>query len=67
MALLDSIEFPYITQEKDFEEGIAGLTSCEALVARTGSILVSSGSVQDGGSQSFPPPPHPRLFFPACT
>jgi len=41
-ALLDKIEFPYITQEKDFEEGIAGLTSCEALVARTGSILVSS-------------------------
>jgi len=41
-ALLDRYEFPYSTTDKDFEEGIAGLTSCEALVARTGSILVSS-------------------------
>jgi L-lactate dehydrogenase complex protein LldG len=41
-ALLDRIEFPYTTQDKDFEDGIAGLTTCEALVARTGSVLVSS-------------------------
>jgi len=40
--LLDRFEFPYSTQEQDFEDGIAGLTGCEALVARTGSVLVSS-------------------------
>src|SRR5262245_45195428 len=30
IELLDRIEFPYSTQEQDFEDGIAGLTGCEA-------------------------------------
>ena len=42
IELLDRFEFPYSQQEKDFEDGIAALTGCEALVARTGSVLVSS-------------------------
>ena len=39
---LDKIDFPYIIDEKNFEEGIAAITSCEALVARLGCVIVSS-------------------------
>jgi L-lactate dehydrogenase complex protein LldG len=42
VTLLEKFEFPYSASTADFEDGIAGITSCEALVARTGSILVSS-------------------------
>ena len=41
-ALLDRYEYPYSTQQENFEDGLAALTTCEALVARTGSVLVSS-------------------------
>lgn len=42
--LLDKYEFPYFETEKDFAEAEAGITACEALIARSGSILVSNGS-----------------------
>jgi len=42
--LMDDAEFPYTREDKEFEEGMVGITSCEALVARLGSILVSSKS-----------------------
>jgi len=58
--LLDRIEFPYATTSKDFEEGIAGLTSCEALVARTGSILVSS---RQGSGRRLPIIPTSHLIL----
>src|SRR5262249_42567477 len=42
--LLDKVEFPYSKhqQEIKYNEGIVVITSCESLVARLGSILISS-------------------------
>lgn len=40
--LLDQVEFPYEKESNHFPEGIVSLTSCEALVARLGSVIVSS-------------------------
>lgn len=42
--LLDNYEFPYFETEKDFVDAEAGITACEALIARSGSVLVSNGS-----------------------
>jgi L-lactate dehydrogenase complex protein LldG len=39
---LETIEFPFTTEEKKFEDEMVGLTLCEALVSRTGSVFVSS-------------------------
>lgn len=44
---LQSASIPYKHEEEDFMETRVGLTSCEALVARLGSIMVSSR--QSGG------------------
>jgi len=42
---MDQVAFPYEPlSNENFEEGMVGITSCEALVARLGSILVSSKS-----------------------
>ena len=41
--LLDRYEFPYFRTEKDFVDAEAGITACEALIARSGSVLVSNG------------------------
>jgi len=40
--LLDRYEFPFFRTEKDFLEAEAGVTQCEALIARSGSLLVSN-------------------------
>jgi L-lactate dehydrogenase complex protein LldG len=42
--LMEDAAFPFTTEDKIFEEGMIGITSCEALVARLGSIVVSSKS-----------------------
>jgi len=42
--LLDRYEFPFFRTEKDFAEAEAGITTCEALIARSGSVLVSNGN-----------------------
>lgn len=39
---MDQIEFPYIKEDKKFPEGMVAITSCEALVARLGTVMVSS-------------------------
>lgn len=41
-ALMDQAAFPYTREEKNFPEGMVGITTCEALVARLGSVMVSS-------------------------
>lgn len=41
-SLLRDCEFPFHANDKDFEEAEVGITLCEALIARNGSILVSS-------------------------
>lgn len=44
-ALLQQAEVPFEAGETDFRaQAAAGFTSCEALVARTGSVLVSAGT-----------------------
>lgn len=40
--LLDQVEFPYSADGKSFPEGMVSITTCEALVARLGSVIVSS-------------------------
>jgi L-lactate dehydrogenase complex protein LldG len=42
IRLLDDAEFPYTRDENNFDEGMVGITSCEALVARLGSVVVTS-------------------------
>ncbi|HNQ61838.1 MAG TPA: lactate utilization protein [Bacteroidia bacterium] len=52
--LMDKAEFPYTKEDKEFPEGMVGITSCEALVARLGSVIVSSR--QGSGRRLFPVP-----------
>ena len=42
--LLESFEFPFYSTDKDFLQAEVGITLCESLIARNGSILVSNGS-----------------------
>ena len=42
-ALLEAGEIPYSNDKKDFESVYAGITRCEYLIARFGSVMVSSG------------------------
>jgi L-lactate dehydrogenase complex protein LldG len=42
--LLEKVEFPFSREQNDFREEMTAITSCEALVARLGSILISSKS-----------------------
>ena len=41
-SLLKRFEFPFIEDERSFPEGTVGITGCEALVCRLGSVIVSS-------------------------
>jgi L-lactate dehydrogenase complex protein LldG len=45
----------YTNAENDFEKMDAGITSCEFLVARTGSVIVSSASLSGRQMNVFPP------------
>lgn len=40
--LLAKYEYPFYKTEKDFDQADVGLTLCEALIARNGSVLVSN-------------------------
>ena len=54
---LKTNEIPFSQDELNFEEMEAGITGCEFLVARTGSVLVSSAS-QSGRQMNVFPPVH---------
>lgn len=41
---LEKVEFPLAKNDDSFDEGMTSITGCEALIARLGSILVSSKS-----------------------
>lgn len=41
---LKKYEFPFFETDKDFENAEVGLTLCEALIARNGSILIANGN-----------------------
>lgn len=43
-VILDRYEFPYFNSDTDFINAQIGITGCEALIARTGSILVTNGN-----------------------
>lgn len=42
--LLSTYEYPFYSTDTDFMQADVGITLCEALVARNGSVLVSNGS-----------------------
>jgi L-lactate dehydrogenase complex protein LldG len=42
--MLTHFEYPFIGNDKDFLNADVGITFCEALIARNGSIMVSSGT-----------------------
>jgi len=41
-SLLSHYEFPFYQTDKDFEQAEVGITLCEALIARNGSVMVSN-------------------------
>ena len=43
-SLLSKYEFPHYTTDTDFLNADVGITTCEALIARNGSVLVSNGN-----------------------
>ena len=43
-TLLSTYEYPFYSTDTDFMQADVGITLCEALVARNGSILVTNGS-----------------------
>lgn len=55
--LLNHYGFPIYSGESNFEEVEAGITTCEALIARNGSILLSSAN-HSGRRMSIYPPIH---------
>ena len=60
--LMDKYDYPYYATDKNFEQAEAGFTLCEALVARNGSILLSSGNA-GGRRLSVYPPVHIVLAY----
>jgi len=60
--VLKRYEYPFFETDKDFEQAEVGLTLCEALVARNGSILLSSGNAA-GRRLSIYPPVHIVLAY----
>lgn len=53
--MLSSYGFPYIASDTDFSEVQIGITSCEALIARNGSIMVSSANLAGRRLSVYPP------------
>ncbi len=46
--LLKSCDFPYVSEFPDINQQIVSITSCESLIARSGSVLVSAGHKNPG-------------------
>jgi L-lactate dehydrogenase complex protein LldG len=53
--ILGHYGFPIYKGEADFYEAEAGITSCEALVARNGSILISNNTLSGRRLSAYPP------------
>jgi L-lactate dehydrogenase complex protein LldG len=60
--LLTRYDYPYFETDKDFDQAEVGLTLCEALVARNGSILLSNSGAA-GRRLSIYPPVHIVLAY----
>lgn len=52
--LLNRYEYPFYATDKDFELAEVGITSCEALIARNGSIMISNGNASGRRLSIFP-------------
>ena len=55
--LLSHYGFPILNSDKDFDQAEVGITTCEALIARNGSIMISSANA-GGRRLSIYPPVH---------
>lgn len=53
--MLTHFEFPFYSTDTDFAQAEVGITLCEALIARNGSILLSSGSPAGRRLTIYPP------------
>ena len=53
--ILTRFDFPYFETDKDFEQAEVGITLCEALVARNGSIILSNSGMAGRRLSIFPP------------
>lgn len=42
--MLNSYEFPFYSTDTDFYQAEVGITTCESLIARNGTVLVSNGN-----------------------
>jgi len=60
--ILQKYDYPFFETDKDFEQAEVGFTLCEALVARNGSILLSSAGAA-GRRLSIYPPIHIVLAY----
>lgn len=56
-SLLEKYNIPYVSDETNFESMQLGITGCELLVARTGSVIISSHG-QSGRQMNIFPPIH---------
>lgn len=53
--VLDSVGFPYMSTDEGFDGVQVGMTGCEALIARTGSVLVHNAGPSGRRLSVFPP------------
>lgn len=53
--LLTRYDFPYFETDKDFEQAEVGITLCEALIARNGSIMLSNSGMAGRRLSIYPP------------
>lgn len=60
--ILTRYDYPFFETDKDFEQAEVGMTLCEALIARNGSILLSSSGMA-GRRLSIYPPIHIVLAY----
>jgi L-lactate dehydrogenase complex protein LldG len=60
--ILARYDYPFFETDKDFEQAEVGFTLCEALIARNGSILLSSAGMA-GRRLSIYPPVHIVLAY----
>ncbi len=56
-VLLKHYGFPYLATDRDFEQAEVGITACEALIARNGSVMISNAN-EGGRRLSIYPPVH---------
>jgi len=53
--ILTRFDFPYFETDKDFEQAEVGITLCEALIARNGSIMLSNAGMAGRRLSIYPP------------